>query len=159
MPRRRHLILKAVIKDLSKVAGAPFEVGIGPISIFASDELQTRLKELVEALPESSDIALRGLRARLPQPPPLGKRNELRSGEPSRAYGSMDGVDGVIYRAVHNSKAAGRVDGRGLRAREANNNQKCSVPLRHLANRFRRLCHCGRKVCGGQQGDSRAGQQ
>jgi hypothetical protein len=27
----RHLILKAVIKDLSKVAGAPYEVGSDPI--------------------------------------------------------------------------------------------------------------------------------
>jgi hypothetical protein len=44
MPRRRHLILKAVIKDLSKVAGVPLEVGGDPISIFPSYELGTRPK-------------------------------------------------------------------------------------------------------------------
>jgi hypothetical protein len=43
-----HSILQAMIKGLRKVTGAPFEVGKDPISVFPSDELETRLKELIE---------------------------------------------------------------------------------------------------------------
>jgi len=43
-----NLILYAMIEGLRKVAGASFEVRKDPISIFASDELETRLKELIE---------------------------------------------------------------------------------------------------------------
>ena len=51
---------------------------------------------------------------------------------------SVDGVDGVIYRAVHGVKAAGGVDGCRLRARGADNDEKCSIPLHHLGHGFRR---------------------
>ena len=37
-----------VVMPTGKVAGASFEVRKDPISIFASDELETRLKELIE---------------------------------------------------------------------------------------------------------------
>jgi hypothetical protein len=43
-----NLILQTMIKGLRKVAGASLQVRKDPISIFASDELETRLKELVE---------------------------------------------------------------------------------------------------------------
>ena len=43
-----NLILQAMIKGLRKVAGASLQVRKDSISIFASDELETRLKELVE---------------------------------------------------------------------------------------------------------------
>jgi hypothetical protein len=43
-----HPILQAMIKGLRKVTGAPLEVGKDPISVFPSDELETRLKELIE---------------------------------------------------------------------------------------------------------------
>ena len=42
-----NLIL-TMIKGLRKVAGASLQVGKDSISIFASDELETRLKELIE---------------------------------------------------------------------------------------------------------------
>jgi hypothetical protein len=57
MPRRRRLILKAVNKDLSKVAGAPLEVGSDPISIFPSYELGTRPKEWIEFMAPSIALA------------------------------------------------------------------------------------------------------
>ena len=62
MLRRRHLILQAVIKDPSKVTGAPLEVGKGPISIFPPHELETLPKELIEIygpVHRLSDIGLR----------------------------------------------------------------------------------------------------
>jgi len=62
MPRRRHLILKAVIKDLSKVAGAPLEVGSDPISIFPSYELGTRPKEWIEIYGTFYRLSAIGLR-------------------------------------------------------------------------------------------------
>ena len=37
-----------MIEGLRKAAGAPLEIGKDPISIFASYELETRLKELIE---------------------------------------------------------------------------------------------------------------
>jgi len=37
-----------MIKGLRKVAGASLEVRKDPISIFAPDELETRLKELIK---------------------------------------------------------------------------------------------------------------
>jgi hypothetical protein len=37
-----------VIEGLRKAAGAPLEIGKDPISIFASDELETRLKQLIK---------------------------------------------------------------------------------------------------------------
>jgi len=37
-----------VIKGLRKVTGAPIEVGKEVISVFASDEIETWLKELIE---------------------------------------------------------------------------------------------------------------
>ena len=43
-----NLILLTMIKGLRKVAGASLQVRKDSISIFASDELKTRLKELVE---------------------------------------------------------------------------------------------------------------
>src|SRR6266404_1560690 len=43
-----NLILQTMIKGLRKVAGASLQVRKDSISIFASDELETRLKELVE---------------------------------------------------------------------------------------------------------------
>ena len=43
-----NLILLTMIKGLRKVAGASLQVRKDSISIFASDELETRLKELVE---------------------------------------------------------------------------------------------------------------
>ena len=43
-----NLILQTMIKGLRKVAGASLQVRKDPISIFASDELETRLKELIE---------------------------------------------------------------------------------------------------------------
>ena len=43
-----HLVLQAVIEGLWKMAWAPFEIGKDPISIFASYDLETRLKELIE---------------------------------------------------------------------------------------------------------------
>src|SRR6202045_1975024 len=43
-----NLTLQAMIKGLRKVAGASLQVRRDSISIFASDELETRLKELVE---------------------------------------------------------------------------------------------------------------
>jgi hypothetical protein len=43
-----HLVLQAVIEGLRKAAGAPLEVGKDPISIFASYELETWLKQLIE---------------------------------------------------------------------------------------------------------------
>jgi hypothetical protein len=43
-----NLILQTMIKGLRKVAGASFQVLKDSISIFASDELETRFKELIE---------------------------------------------------------------------------------------------------------------
>ena len=43
-----NLTLSAMIKGLRKVAGASLQVRKDSISIFASDELETRLKELIE---------------------------------------------------------------------------------------------------------------
>jgi hypothetical protein len=43
-----NLILQTVVKGLRKVAGASLQVRKDSISIFASDELETRLEELVE---------------------------------------------------------------------------------------------------------------
>ena len=43
-----NLILQTMIKGLRKVAGASLQVRKDSISIFVSDELETRLKELVE---------------------------------------------------------------------------------------------------------------
>ena len=43
-----NLILLTMIKGLRKAAGASLQVRKDSISIFASDELETRLKELVE---------------------------------------------------------------------------------------------------------------
>ena len=43
-----NLILQTMIKGLRKVAGASLQVRKDSISIFASDELETRLKQLVE---------------------------------------------------------------------------------------------------------------
>jgi hypothetical protein len=43
-----NLILQTIIKGLRKVAGASLQVRKDSISIFASDELETRPKELVE---------------------------------------------------------------------------------------------------------------
>jgi hypothetical protein len=40
--------LQTVIKGLRKVAGASLQVRKDSISIFASDELETRLKELIK---------------------------------------------------------------------------------------------------------------
>jgi hypothetical protein len=37
-----------VIEGLRKAAGAPLEIGEDPIPIFASYELKTRLKKLIE---------------------------------------------------------------------------------------------------------------
>jgi len=73
--------------------------------------------------------------------------------------GSVDGVDGVIYRGVHDGKAAGGMDGSRLRTGGADNQKKCSIPLHNLAHRLRRLGHCGRKVGGGQRGNSRTGKE
>jgi hypothetical protein len=43
--------LQAVIKGLSKVTGAPLEIGKNPISVFPSNDLETRLKELIKIHP------------------------------------------------------------------------------------------------------------
>jgi hypothetical protein len=51
------------------------------------------------------------------------------------------------------------MNGCGLYARGADNNQECLIPLHYLAHRFRRLGHCGRKVGGGQRGNSRTGKE
>jgi hypothetical protein len=87
--------------------------------------------------------------------------SEMRSAQSNqvRFMSSVDGVDSVIYRAVHGGKAAGGVDGCRLRARGADNDEKCSIPLHHLAHGFRRLGHWGREVCGGQRDHSRADEQ
>ena len=62
MLRRRHLILQAVIKDPSKVTGAPLEVGKGPISIFPPHELETLPKELIEIYGPAHRLSAIGLR-------------------------------------------------------------------------------------------------
>jgi hypothetical protein len=51
------------------------------------------------------------------------------------------------------------MDGSRLRAGGADNHQKCLIPLHYLAHRLRRLGHCGRKVGGGQRGNSRTGKE
>ena len=76
-----------------------------------------------------------------------------------RLVSAVDGVDSVIYRSVHDGKAAGGVNGWGLCTRGANNNQECLIPLHYLAHRLRRLGHCGRKVGAGQRGNNRTGKE
>ena len=76
-----------------------------------------------------------------------------------RLVSAVDGVDSVIYRSVHDGKAARGMDGSRLRAGGADNHQKCLIPLYYLARRLRRLGHCGRKVGGGQRGNSRTGKE
>jgi hypothetical protein len=56
-----------------------------------------------------------------------------------RLVSAVDGVDSVIYRSVHDGKAAAGVSGCGLCARGADNNQECLIPLHYLAHRLRRL--------------------
>jgi hypothetical protein len=53
-----------------------------------------------------------------------------------RRVGPVDGVDGVIYRRVHDREAACRVHGCGLRAGGANNHEKGSIPLQDLVDRL-----------------------
>ena len=48
-----NLILQTMIKGLRKVAGASLQVRKDSISIFASDEIETRLKELIKTMAPS----------------------------------------------------------------------------------------------------------
>jgi hypothetical protein len=73
--------------------------------------------------------------------------------------GASDGIDRVVYRGMHDGKAAGGVDCCGLRAWGADDHQKCSVPLDHLAHRFGCVGHCGREVRASQYGNSSGREQ
>jgi hypothetical protein len=89
----------------------------------------------------------------------LGSEMRCAKANQVRLVSAFDGVDSVIYRGVHDRKAARGMDGSRLRAGGADNHQKCSIPLHYLAHWFRRFGHYRRKIGGGQRGNSRAGKQ
>jgi hypothetical protein len=150
----RTVVLPLCQNNISDLLSYGDAVSLPAVGELPQRQLKLGVERCLEVRIQVYQDFVRGCRRRL-----LGSK--MRCAKPNRVglMAPVNGVYGVIYRGMHNGKAAGGVDGCRLLASGADDDQKCSVPLHHLANRFRSLRRCGREVRRGQQGDSRAGDQ